>query len=60
MRLFVIRKALQMPKCAAALAGAAGPEIELATLCVAAPANGWAQTRDFRASSMQLDERNFV
>jgi hypothetical protein len=49
-----------MPKCAAALAAAAGQESELAALNEAVPASGRAQARDYRASSMPLDEHSFV
>ncbi|MCK1474899.1 MULTISPECIES: hypothetical protein [unclassified Bradyrhizobium] len=47
-------------KCAAALAAAVGRESELAALSAAAPASGWAQGRDYRASSTLLDERSFA
>jgi hypothetical protein len=47
-------------KCAAALAAAARRQCELAALSAAAPANGWAQARDYRASSTLLDERSFA
>jgi len=49
-----------MPKCAAALAAVAGQESGLAALNAATPASGWAQARDFRASSTLLDERSFA
>ncbi|MET4024293.1 hypothetical protein [Bradyrhizobium sp. S3.2.12] len=49
-----------LPKCAAALAAAAARESELAALSAAAPASGWVQARDYRASSTLLDERSFV
>jgi hypothetical protein len=48
------------PKCAAALAAAAGRESELAALSAVALASGWAQARDYRASSTLLDERSFA
>lgn len=52
--------AATLPKCAVALAAAVGRESELAALSAAAPASGWAQARDYRASSTLLDVRNFA
>lgn len=42
------------------MAAAAGLECEMAVPPVATPTNGWAQARDYRASSMLPDERSFA
>lgn len=60
MRSFVICGGCKTPICAAALAAWVGRESELAALSGAAPASGWAQARDYRASSTLLDERSFA